>query len=1113
MKENKYAGNTRYPAFMRIKRIIQITTLLLISIYVCAPLTAVAQPTQKTFTVNLSKPTLESFFDAIKEQTGYSIVLKSSEINLSQKVDARFTQTPLDVILTNVLSAQGLSYEIKDRHIIVYPKETRPANQAGPMIRANGVVVDERGEPIIGANITRKGTTNGTITDIDGKFSLEVPARTMLTVTYVGFMPQQVEVKDNKNIRVVIYEDTKKLEEVVVVGYGTMKKKDLMGATSAVSGNNLATNSNISVGSSLQGKMSGISILSKGGFPGSETSISIRGIGTFGNGDNSPLVVIDGVPVSSGFETLSPADIESVNVLKDASSAAIYGSRAANGVILVTTKKGSTGKGKVSVNASFGLQTPSNIMDVLTAQEFVSAIHEMRDNKKAIDGGNPTTKYDGLDPASFGKGTRWSDHIYDKALTYNVNANVMGGSEKVRYYISGEYLDQDGISLNSSFQKGTIRANVEGNVNKFLTVGNNVHLAYRNTEGAASTRFSDVIFNAPVIPAYDEDGSYGEPNAAWTSSKNAIAEVAWSTPTNDNYRVMDNLFVEMKFTDWLKFRFNGGIDMMYNEYRLFNPVFNDGGQTNARSSYTEERKKDFMWVTDYLLYFDKNFGKHTVNAMAGFSQQLFTYDNLYGNVKDFISEVDNMQVIDGGTNSTERNLKGTKRELALASYFGRINYDYEGRYLFSMNLRADGSSRFKANNRWGVFPSFSGAWRISEEKFFRVKPVSSLKLRASWGQLGNQSIGSWYPTIAPVSKQNVIFGTAADNQLLYAGYTQSALANKKLKWETTTVTNIGVDLGLFNSKLYINADYFIKNTDGILRPMVLPPSVGMSAPNVNYAEVQNRGFDLEIGYNGKVSDFTYSVSGNVSFLHNEIKKLSEGISEEIISIGGYGGVTINRVGEPISALYGYKTGQVITSKEEADKYKKMGQGNAKVGRLSYQDVDGNGVINGNDRVILGSHIPKVTAGLTLSGSWRNIDANMVFSGVFGRKQHSPMSYQNRMPNRNMSRKWYDNRWKLGDDPKGKYPAIIQSESYEEMTDLMVANTSFLKMKSLTVGYSYTLKEVKARLFLSGENLFTIAHKDFDGFDPENGNGVGHYTNWGDDYPTARIFLVGLNLTF
>lgn len=976
----------------------------------------------------------------------------------------------------------------------------------------NGKVVDVNGEPVIGANITVKGTSNGVITNLDGNFSLKTAPRATLVITYIGYLSQEIQVNGKEQLRIVLKEDAQKLEEVVVVGYGTMKKKDLLGATSSVSGDNLATNSNISVGNALQGKMSGISVLSSTGFPGAESSLSIRGVGTFGSGSSSPLLIIDGVPVNGGLETLNPADIESVNVLKDASSAAIYGSRAANGVVLITTKRGTSGKAKLSVNTTWGIQTPSHMMDVLNASEFVSAIQEMRDNKKAIDGGTPTTKFDGMDPKSFGQGTNWGDHIYSSAPTFNLNASVTGGSEKTKYYLSAEYLDQEGIGIETGYTKASIRANIEGDVNKFLKVGNNLNLTYRNTKGSSGDRYSDVIFNAPIIPAYDEDGSYGEPDSKLTGSKNAMAELIWRVPNNDNYRILDNMFVEFKFTDWLKFRFNGGFDMIYNEYSLFEPKYNDGGQTNARNKYTDNRTKDIMWMTDYLLYFDKSFQKHTINAMAGFSQQLFQTDGLKGISKDFVSEVDNMHVIDGGTNVTDREVTGGKTQLALASYFGRVNYDYDGRYLFSFNLRADGSSRFKGNNRWGVFPSLSGAWRISEESFFNVKQISSLKLRASWGQLGNQSIGSYYPTIAAVNKLTAYLG-AGNSQVGKAGYSQIAIGNKNLKWETTTVTNIGVDLNLFDSRFFITADYFIKNTDGILRSMILPPSVGLGAPNVNYAQVQNSGFDLELGYNGKVRDFKYTIAGNLSFLKNQIKKLSDGVDEEVIDIGSYGGVVINRVGEPISALYGYRTDGVITTQAEADKYKAMGQGNAKIGRLKYRDLDGNGEINGKDRDILGSYIPNLTAGLTLSASWKGFDFNTVFSGVFGRKQHSPMTFQNRTPNRNISRHWYDNRWTLGSDPAGKYPAIIQGENYEEMTDLMVCNSSFVKMKSLTLGYTHKFNSMQGRLFVSGENLFTIKDKTFDGFDPENGNSVGHYTNWGDDFPTPRIFLVGLNLTF
>ena len=952
--------------------------------------TAFAQ--NERVSVNAKNESVEVVLKKITKQIGVNFFYDPQKISQSSRVSLNVNNQTIEDVLKSLSKQTGLVFDRNKNTINVGFKKNDKVKTGSKNLK--GRVVDQNGDAVIGASIQVKGTTVGVITDFDGNYELNnVPNNSQIVISYIGYQTVTVN-SDSKNLAVVtLREDTELLDEVVVVGYGTMKKKDLLGATSMVSGDQLATNSSISVGGALQGKMSGINIISSSGFPGSSTSINIRGIGTFGNGDTSPLVVIDGVPVDQGFETLNPTDIESVDVLKDASSAAIYGSRAANGVILITTKKGAEGKAKISVNATWGMQTPSHMMDLLSAEEFVSAILEMRDNKKAIDGGNPTTKFDGLNPADFGTGTNWGDHIYSSAPTLNINANVSGGTDKLHYYLSAEYLNQDGIALNTGYKKAGFRSNIEAQANKFLKIGNNANMTYRYTEGSGGTRFSDVIFNAPIIPAYDEDGSYGEPNTSLTGSKNAMAEIGWNTPANHNYRLMDNLFLEFKITDWLKFRFNGGIDMVYNEYKSFLPKFNDGGQTNTRNSYTEQRSKNFMWMTDYLLYFDKNFGKHAVHAMGGFSQQLFTKDDLSGTAKDYVSEVDNMHVMNGGTNALERGLSGGKSELALASYFGRANYDYAGRYLFSFNLRVDGSSRFRKDNRWGVFPSLSGAWRISEESFFNVKPISNLKLRASWGQLGNQSIGSWYPTIASVGKENVVFGTAADKQILYSGYTQSKLGNKSLEWETTTVTNIGVDMGFFDNNLTFSADYFVKNTDGILRSMVLPISVGLGAPNMNYAEVQNRGLDFEIGYKGKVRDFNYSVSANLSFLHNEIKKLSSGVSEEIISIGCYGGVVINRVGEPINALYGYKTDGVITTAEEAKKYKEMGQGNAKIGRLKYRDINGDGAIDGKDRTILGSFIPKATAGLTLSADWKGFDFNTVLSGVFGRKQHSPMSFQ------------------------------------------------------------------------------------------------------------------------
>lgn len=474
----------------------------------------------KNVTLNVKNETVENVLKSLGQQTGLKFFYDQNVVNVSPRVTLQASGASLQSVLNQISSQTQLSFNRNNNTITVGTLKAGGTDNQKKM-KVTGVVVDANGEPIIGANVWVKGTTSGVITNVDGNFVIDAPLHSVLTVSYIGFLAQDIEVKDSKALRVVIQEDTQKLEEVVVIGYGTMKKKDLMGANTGVSGDNLAASSNISVGGALQGKMSGISIMNSGGFPGAETSINIRGIGTFGSGDSAPLIVIDGVPVDQGFETLNPNDIESVNVLKDASSAAIYGSRAANGVILVTTKKGASGKATVSMNATFGIQCPMHMMDLLDASEFVAAIQEMRDNYNAIykPSTPAVTNYDGLDPESFGKGTNWGDYIYQSAPTYNINASVSGGSDNMNYYLSGEFLNQEGIAINTAFKKASLRANVEGKINKRLTVGNNVHMAYRYTQGDAGNRYSDVIFNAPITPAYDEDGSYGEPDASLTGSK------------------------------------------------------------------------------------------------------------------------------------------------------------------------------------------------------------------------------------------------------------------------------------------------------------------------------------------------------------------------------------------------------------------------------------------------------------------------------------------------------------------------------------------------------------------------------------------------------------------
>lgn len=1097
----------------------KLSILLFASFFVVHANNSYSQITKVT--LDLRGASVEEVINEIEAKTDFKFVYKLKEVDINRKISVKVHDKLVTEVLEKVFNGTNTAYNVIDNQIFLVeelksrrPIQTTSTTEDRGILEVSGIITDENGEPLPGATILEKGTNNGVAADFDGAFRINVQnSESVLVISYLGYQPQEIIIGTKNQITVRMVPDTAALDEVVIVGYGSMKKRDMTGANSTITGEDLATQSNVSVGSALQGKMSGLSVISNSGYPGAETAISIRGIGSFGSGDSNPLIVVDGIPLLGvGIETLNPNDIASVSVLKDASSAAIYGSRAANGVIIVTTKEGGKGKARININGNYGWQTASNIMDVLSAEEFVGVIQEMAANKKLIDGGSPTTSYDGLDPKSYGEGTTWSDHIYETAPTFDINASVNGGTDKMSYYLSGELLNQEGIGINSAYKKGTFRANLSGEVSSKIKVGNNLMLAYTNLKGDRGNRISDVIFNAPIIPVYDEDGSYGEAPPQ-TSSKNAIPEVSWNTGKRNNYRLLDNFFLEYKLSDALKFRFNGGLDYSNSEYELFSPIYNDGGQTNSQNSLVQERRKELMWVTDFLVYFKKAYGKHHIDAMMGASKQFFQNDFMYAKVKDFVSEAENMHVLDGSTNSQDIQLRGNKSELALASYFGRINYDLADKYLFSINLRADGSSRFKGtNNRWGVFPSFAAGWRISSEPFFTSNLVNSLKVRSSWGQLGNQSIGSWYPTSSPLSSQKVVLGTTADQQSVYYGYSQSKLGNPSLEWETTTITNIGVDLGLLSNRVNLTANYFVKNTDGILRSMILPPSSGMGAPNVNYAEVQNKGFELEVVYKNNINDLNYSLSGNVSVLSNKIRKLSDGVDEEILS-APYGGQRINRVGEPISALYGYKTDGVITTQEEAEDYKDIGQGNAKIGRYKYVDTNQDGIINGDDRVILGSYIPKASAGLTIDLNYKNFDFNSVFTGVFGRKQHSPMSFQNRFPNRNISRKWYDNRWIPGTPAEGKYPAMIQSESYEEMTDLMASNTSFVKWKSVSMGYTLNFTDIQARLFVAIENPLTFSHKDFDGFDPENGNTYGHYTNWGGDYPTARIFMTGISLKF
>ena len=998
----------------------------------------------------------------------------------------------------------------------VFADQDKAAN-TGPSIQpatVSGIVTDPDGNPIPGANVVIKGTTQGTVTGLNGRFEMTVGGPDdILEISFVGYKTYVVTVGNQTDISVQMELDYLGLEELVVIGYGSQKKINTTGAISLVTEDKLKDVSHSSVSQLIQGKVSGVTITKTSGKPGDGSVIRVRGIGTFG--DNNPLIVIDGQIVDYGLEDLDPNDIASVNVLKDAGSAAIYGSRAANGVILITTKRGKLGPGNMQVNIYRSWQKLQTFLTMLNAEEFVMIQNEARTNRNEVYNAGLQVYFPEGPDAWKGKGTDWSDVMFRVAPITSANLAMEGGSERIRYRVSGTYYTQDGIFINTGFDKASTRINLDIQVTDKLKFGNSLSYTYSHAYGGTN-EVGNVFIHPPTMPVYEPDGSpgYGKHSGELGYSLKFIQDMA--NQTNDGNRLVGNMFLEYEILDFLRFRVNGGIDLASNRYKDFVETFNVAGTyANTNSSLTDNRSFGQTWVNDYLLYFDKVFdGSHTVNAMAGFSQQFNFNEAQNSRVTDFISEAENNQVLSGGTNPEEATTSGARSELALRSYFGRVNYAYQDKYLLSLNVRADASSRFAKENRWGYFPSVSAAWVVSNESFFNISALNHFKLRVNWGQLGNQSVGSLYPTIATLSQGSITMGPGgAGDVTLFPMVYQGSLVNKDLKWETSVITNIGFDAGLLDNRLNVTFEYFIKDTKDILRSRVIPMTVGLGAPVVNFAEIRNKGFEIELGWKDRIGgDFRYDMRLNLTKLHNEVLSLSEG--QDITFHGmSWDGVYVNKVGETVNSFYGYEFDGIYQNQAELDA---LTYGPAYIGSIKFKDLNGDGQITPDeDRKVLGDAMADLMLGYQFTARYKHFDFMMFWQGDLGRKQWAPRMLEDNAAHRNWPDIWLG-RW-TGEGSTNKLPRVMwQGTADSGMSSFKMINASYARMKTISLGYNIDLKKVGTlRAYIAGDNLITIVDKDYVGWDPEQyglNDGLSQYNAWGDTYPGAAVYTIGFNLT-
>jgi TonB-dependent starch-binding outer membrane protein SusC len=997
-----------------------------------------------------------------------------------------------------------------------------------------GQVSDENGESLPGVNVVAKSTTIGTVTDIEGTYSLSVPENTStLVFTSVGYQSTEVTIGSRNVINVSMTPDIQSLSEVVVIGYGTQERADLTGSVSSVSSEEITQVPNVNIANTIQGRAPGVVVTENSGRPGAEATILIRGAGTVGN--SSPLFVVDGQILTgqTGLQSLNPNDIESIEILKDASASAIYGARAANGVVLITTKRGEAGKTKLSYNGFYGPQWINDRSEWMNASEWVQNQIDVAEAQ-----GNASVWNDepsDPDPASFGEGINYWDKLWQTGILTDHNINMSGGNENSQFVVSLGYLSNEGVMVGQDFERYTVRINTDHRLTDWLTVGQNLQLSRSNEiaiggTGAFNNMFQGAMTMSPtVVPERLPDGQWngatrpGESNDFSTFSPNHYLEER-ENETNQ-WLGLGNVYTELKLAEGLKFRttFNG-------LFRYSNNFLWDGqlvtvGHSSGPTALSRNTNVTTNWQLDNILTYDKTFGKHTISALAGYTAQENIFEFLNASVTGFL--IESLQVINAGNLET-LNGSGSKNDWSLNSIISRINYEFDNKYLFQANFRADGSSRFGPGNRWGYFPSFSAGWRISEESFFDVAAISNLKLRGSWGQLGNDRIGLYAFTPSISLSQRYTLG--ADQSIL-PGAAPLSLANEDIKWEQTTQWDIGVDMGFFENKLNITADYFNKTTNDILVQIPLPVSAGYTtSPFVNAGIVENRGWEFMATYRNYDNAFSWDASVNLSSIQNEVISLGE--REEPI-FGGLSDV-ISDVGTEVNAFYGYVSDGLYQNQAEIDAVNELNPDRdydpgAGPGAVRFVDIDGDGVITPSDRSVIGSPYPDLNIGLNFTARYKGFDFALFFQGAVGQELllANNDNWQLEPGLKNQARFNLDRWFEEGDTNDAMLWGVNGLNNASggrngRTPDFQVLPGDYIRAKNIQLGYTLpnsiteNIGISRLRIYASTKNLITFWNQDPYNLilDPELGNegsGFGKFNF--STTPQPKTIIFGVNLDF
>ena len=1153
LQKNLWILNT---VFYRFKEIdhrkllmrVKITTIMLITVFLQFAQASKAQ----RITISQSNASLEEIFKEIRKQSGYDFFYDIEDLKKAKRIDLLVQNQTVEEVLKRCFENQPFTYLLSNKTVIIKENAQPVVNRVSNSIQKlelKGKITDEKGGGLPGVSIKLKGSSTGTMSDTNGNYALSLPDGSgTLVFSFVGFTAQEIAIGNRTTINVVLKEENSALSEVVVVGYGTQKKVNLTGAVSNVSGTELTSRQAPNTTSLLQGRMPGVQVTQNSGQPGAESaSIQIRGMGTFSKAGNEPLVLIDGI--EGNLNNVNPNQIESVSVLKDAASAAIYGSRAANGVILVTTKSGKAGRLNIDYSYNYGSQRATSIYDRITnSVEFMELLN------KAIDhtGTSANQRYSAAQIEAYRQGAisnpaqypsyDWMDAIFRTAPMQQHYLSVNGGKEGTTYNFGAGYLNQDGILIATGYKRYDAQFNFKTDLNKKVTFGTNISFSKgKRNETALNGNFDgnsteDQILSAlaahptftPKLP--DGSGRYAAKAYIFEGgNKNPVATAENGGRFLNNHYALASAYLNVDILPGLKGEIKGAVK--YNEREtkvhvvgipgyMFLPESNGTYAYNTQwngtvgeNNLTVRDDKDVQYTVFGTLNYTKKIAEnHNLSALLGVSQETFKYDRLQGFKRNAPSD----NLLDPGIfEPGGQTVDGFSYEWALQSLFGRINYDYKEKYLLEANFRYDGSSRFPTGNKWGFFPSASAGWRISQEDFLKdVSWVNNLKARVSWGQVGNQNVNrTLLGESMPYPYQSVL------NPYLYfiggslqQGVTQTDLINSNVKWETTTLTNLGLDFSLFGSSLFGSVDWYTKRTTNILRELQVPDFIGLAGPTVNSGEMKNTGLEFLLGYEGKVNDFRYKVQGNFETYKNKVVKFG---AREINSGNG----TITQEGLPYQSYLMYIFDGIYQNQAEIDNGPTPIV-KPKPGDMKYRDVSGpNGVPDGkittDDRAVVGGAFPKFNYGLTVNAEYKNFDLSFFFQGVQGRKIYvkewgiAPFRQAGPPPT------FWKDAWD-GEGTSNTIPHIF-NELYApntQVSDWWLQDASYIRLKNLQLGYNFPAKLINKakmqglRLYVSGDNLFTITDF-FDGSDPERAAASGRAAI----YPQAKIYSFGLKVTF